>query len=221
MIPPLSDQVQRCIDLGLHELAGVTAERLREVGTDGREGVLVVPGLAASDLTPLLERKGKSGFVVVDMPDVDEFDVIEQVSLPSTPYLLADPSRGDHLANWSPTDALPAILEDGRTPMTLSEGIQWLLQQPEVLERNHCFMTIGSRKRQGRPENSTRGHRRSGSATAPAGTAATTGRLPRSAGAGPGTGTPGSGSPRQPAACPRVDSWWPLSGKQARGSPPT
>jgi hypothetical protein len=42
---------------------------------------------------------------------------------------------------------LPAIVRAGRTPLTLTEGIFWLLQQPEALERNHCFMTIGSRLR--------------------------------------------------------------------------
>jgi hypothetical protein len=31
-------------------------------------------------------------------------------------------------------------------PLTLGEGIHWVLQQPDVLDRNHCFMTIGSRK---------------------------------------------------------------------------
>jgi len=55
--------------------------------------------------------------------------------------------RGDHLAGWSPDEALPAILAAGRTPLTLGEGIHWLLQRPEVLESNHCVMTIGSRLR--------------------------------------------------------------------------
>ena len=55
--------------------------------------------------------------------------------------------RGDHLAGWSPDEALPAILAAWRTPLTLGEGIHWLLQRPEVLERNHCVMTIWSRLR--------------------------------------------------------------------------
>ena len=29
----------------------------------------------------------------------------------------------------------------------MGEGIHWLLQQPEVLQRGRCFMTIGSRLR--------------------------------------------------------------------------
>ncbi len=51
------------------------------------------------------------------------------------------------MANWSPDEARPAIAAAQRTPLTLSEGIHWLLQQPEALERGHCFMTIGSRLR--------------------------------------------------------------------------
>ena len=68
--------------------------------------------------------------------------------MPAGPiYVAVDLDRGDHIANWSPDEALPAILAAGRTPLTLGEGIHWLLQQPEVLERRHCFMTIGSRLR--------------------------------------------------------------------------
>ncbi len=51
------------------------------------------------------------------------------------------------MANRSPDEALPAITTAGRTPLTLGEGIQWLLQCPQVLERNRCFMTLGSRLR--------------------------------------------------------------------------
>ena len=53
------------------------------------------------------------------------------------------------MRNWSPNEALPAITERGRTPLTINEGISWLLQEPKVLEPNHCFMTIGSRKPKG------------------------------------------------------------------------
>ncbi|MGI5951412.1 MAG: DUF5701 family protein, partial [Brooklawnia sp.] len=42
--------------------------------------------------------------------------------------------------------ALPEILSRGRTPLTISEGISWLLQDPGRLEANRCFMCIGSRK---------------------------------------------------------------------------
>ncbi|MCX6475186.1 DUF5701 family protein, partial [Rhodococcus sp. (in: high G+C Gram-positive bacteria)] len=62
-------------------------------------------------------------------------------------HLLSGVDRGDHLANWSPDEALPAIVDAHRTPLTLTEGIHWLLQRPDILERGKCFMTIGSRLR--------------------------------------------------------------------------
>ncbi|GAB3762484.1 DUF5701 family protein [Microlunatus parietis] len=66
--------------------------------------------------------------------------------MPDRPlYLVAGPDRGDDLLNWSPDEALPELTRRGRTPFTISEGISWLLQQPDKLEPNRCFMCIGSR----------------------------------------------------------------------------
>src|SRR5690625_7296136 len=60
----------------------------------------------ASVLAPFLRRGDKPGFVVEDLPDVDQF--APQVSdVPDTPlYLVHDLDSGDHLANWSPEEAL-------------------------------------------------------------------------------------------------------------------
>jgi hypothetical protein len=140
------------IELGLHEVAGLSSRDLRSAADLGPpEGALLVvhpSGAPASGLASLLERGGKHGFVVVDMQDIDDFAPIEQIELPGSPvYVVHDVDRGDQMANWSPDEALPAIAAAGRTPLTLGEGIQWLLQQPQALERNHCFMTIGSRLR--------------------------------------------------------------------------
>ncbi|MFD3972245.1 DUF5701 family protein [Streptomyces cyaneofuscatus] len=167
-LPALSAQAERLIELGVHELAGLTATELRsfareardarvtEHGVEGEEGVdgertllAVHPDRApASALAPLLRREEKPGFVVTDMPDVDLFTPLEDLALPDAPlYLLTGIDRGDQMANWSPNEALPALGEQGRTPLVLTEGIHWVLQQPAALERNHCFMTIGSRLR--------------------------------------------------------------------------
>ncbi|MFI5528415.1 DUF5701 family protein [Kitasatospora sp. NPDC051853] len=152
-LPSLPDQAERLIELGVHDLAGLSAEEIRtfaeKAGAAEGEALLAVhPDRApASVLAPLLRNEGKPGFVVVDMTDVDEF-APTGVELPEGPlYLVAAPDRGDHLANWSPEEALPALAAEDRSPLVLSEGIHWLLQQPEVLERNRCFMTIGSRLR--------------------------------------------------------------------------
>ncbi len=151
-LPPLGEQADRLIGLGVATMAGIPAETLAAAASRPAppDSLLVIhPGWApASALAPLLRRSGRSGFVVSDMTDVDDFGPIEHARLPDGPvYLLHRPDRGDDMANWSPDEALPAMLQRGRTPLTIGEGIQWLLQRPEVLERNRCFMTIGSRLR--------------------------------------------------------------------------
>ncbi|WP_327686044.1 DUF5701 family protein [Streptomyces sp. NBC_00467] len=152
-LPPLAAQAERLIELGVHELAGIPADEMRTFAADsghGDDGALLAvhPDHApASALAPLLRRDGKPGFVVTDMPDVDRFTPCT-VELPDASlYLVTGLDRGDHMANWSPEEALPALTEDARTPLLLTEGIHWVLQQPAALERNRCFMTIGSRLR--------------------------------------------------------------------------
>ncbi|GAA3373189.1 DUF5701 family protein [Streptomyces racemochromogenes] len=147
-LPPLSVQAERLIELGVPAIAGISAAELRAFAGSGGDGALLAvhPDRApASALAPLLRREGKSGFVVADMHDVDRF-APHRVELPDAPLYLVDGlDRGDRMANWSPEEALPALTEEGRTPLLLTEGVAWILQQPAVLDRNHCFMTIGSR----------------------------------------------------------------------------
>ncbi len=155
-LPALIAKAERLIELGVHELAGLSAVELLTFAAAaeapaGGDGILLAvhPDHApASALAPLLRRDGKPGFVVTDMPDIDLFAPLDTVAVPDAPlYLLTGLDRGDHMANWSPNEALPALTAEARTPLLLTEGIHWVLQQPAVLERNHCFMTIGSRLR--------------------------------------------------------------------------
>ncbi|MEU6946243.1 DUF5701 family protein [Streptomyces sp. NPDC046316] len=153
-LPSLAAQAERLIELGVHELAEIPADELRAFAAGaggGREDALLAvhpDRVPASALAPLLRRDDKPGFVVVDMPDVDDFAPLDTVELPDAPlYLVSGVDRGDHMSNWSPDEALPALAKEDRTPLLLSEGIHWVLQQPAALERNLCFMTIGSRLR--------------------------------------------------------------------------
>lgn len=150
-LPALSAQAERLIELGVHEIAGLSADEIRTfaAGTDGEGALLAVhpDRVPASALAPLLRRDGKPGFVVLDMPDVDEFRP-SAVEVPDAAlYVVTGVDRGDHMANWSPDEALPALTKEDRTPLLLTEGIHWVLQEPAALERNRCFMTIGSRLR--------------------------------------------------------------------------
>lgn len=145
-------QLDRLIQLGVPELAGYSNDEFLALGeslphTDG--GVVVVhPSLVTpSRLAPLLEREGKSGFVVVDMVDLDEFQPLDDTTIPDEPlYVISDIDRGDDMLNWSPDEALKELNGRGRRPLTINEGISWLLQCPNQLEQGRCFMTIGSRK---------------------------------------------------------------------------
>ena len=156
-LPSLAVQAHRLISLGVHELGGWSAADVNELAAAGglgarqADGTLLVLDPARvqpSALAPLIRLGGKPGFIVVDMTDVDAFQPIGQVSVPAGPgYLVSGVDRGDQLANRSPDEALPVIVAAGRTPLTLTEGLYWVLQQPSTLARNHCFMTIGSRRR--------------------------------------------------------------------------
>lgn len=150
-LPPLPDQAERLVELGLADRAGLTAEEVRRAARSAVPGALLVvhpDRLAASALAPYLRHRERPGFVVTDMTDVDGFRPIPEAVVPDDGlYLVTGLDRGDHLANWSPDEALPDVVGAGRTPLTLTEGLHWVLQQPEVLERNRCFMTIGSRLR--------------------------------------------------------------------------
>ncbi|MCA0145858.1 DUF5701 family protein [Blastococcus sp. LR1] len=150
-LPPARAQADRLIALGVHEIAGLGPRELCDAADALAPGDLLVihPDRApVSALAPLLTLDGKPGFVVTDMTDVDAFSPVESVELPDSPvYAVTDLDRGDEMLNWSPDEALPAITGAGRTPLTLGEGVHWLLQCPDVLARNVCFMTIGSRLR--------------------------------------------------------------------------
>lgn len=148
----LSDQVDRLIDAGVAAAVGVSPTTLVGYAAalpDEPGTILAVhPTLApARTLAPLLRHHDRPGFVVDDLTDLEQFAPIAGLTVPDQPlYLLHDLDRGDDLRNWSPDEALPALTDRGRTPLTVTEGISWLLQEPKVLERNHCFMTVGSRR---------------------------------------------------------------------------
>lgn len=154
VLPSVCAQAARLLALDVDDLADGAAGALQALARcgDKHPGTSLLalhPELvSASVLAPLLRRGDRPGFVVVDMGDVDHFSPLDGLAVPDSPLYVVDGlDRGDAMRNWSPDEALPAITAQGRTPLLLSEGMHWLLQAPEVLERNRCFMTIGSRRR--------------------------------------------------------------------------
>ncbi|KGM13450.1 DUF5701 family protein [Cellulomonas bogoriensis] len=161
-LPALTVQADRLIELGVRapglEPAALLARAttLQDVAPPGSllavHPRVVAPSVLAGHMTRALTVRGqrveRSGFVVADMDDVDDFTPTLDAPVPDADlYAVVDPTRGEEMTNWSPEEALPVITGAGRTPLTLSEGIQWVLHAPEALKRNRCFMTIGSRLR--------------------------------------------------------------------------
>ena len=139
-------QIDRLIALGLGEHLDLDVDPGPPPSEDAVLAIhhTVVP---AAMLAPLLRLGDKPGFVVEDLTDLAEFVPVPEVEIPDRPvYWMTGLDRGDDLSNWSPEEAAPELRARGRSPLTVHEGISWLLQQPEVLEPNACFMTIASRK---------------------------------------------------------------------------
>lgn len=160
-VPPLTEQAERLIATGVldHDGSRLTADELRAAAADLEHrceaGALLVVSeriLPARALVPHLNRisgeRERSGFIVVDMDDVDDFVPTPQAPVPDTlVYAVDDPQRGDDMRDWSAAEAQEALSRGGRTPFTIAEGVHWALQLPEVIDRNACYMMIGSRRR--------------------------------------------------------------------------
>lgn len=160
VIEPVTDplaelhrQTDVLVDKGYPALAGLTEDAFRalvaplEALVPDEAFVLVVTG----DVVPLdrlIERTAlrKPGFTTMDADDVLAFRPTPDLDLPAAPvYLLADVDTGRETLNVKPDDALPRIHADGRTPLTLDEGMAVATQHPEWLKERNCFEMLGSR----------------------------------------------------------------------------
>ena len=160
-LPPLAMQAERLIATGLLDAEGgeLTTDLLHQAVNDLQErvapGALLVVSenvLPARTLVQHVRRTSggqvREGFVVVDMDDLDHFVPTAEAPVPGTlVYALEDPRRGDDMRNWSPAEAQDELSKGGRTPFTVVEGVHLALQLPAALDRNACYMMIGSRRR--------------------------------------------------------------------------
>jgi len=201
-LPPLVDQAERLIELGVPDWISLEKAQLRALaGANGEStGLLVLPQVNPLQLAELMEHRNKSGFVVEDLQDLPSFMPFNVEVPQGQAYLVSGLERGDEYSNETPNETYPKLAARQRSPITITEGIFWILQRPDVLARNKCFMTTGSRLRKTRRNLDARtpalwisnGTGRDGKERRDA--------PPKSAGAGPATGTPGSASHRPLAA---------------------
>jgi len=78
--------------------------------------------------------------------DLAGYHPIEVSTPPAKVYLLVDVERGEEFCNVRPEEATAVVLDRGRSPLTIDEGVALVTQWPEVLEKNKCFMVAGSRR---------------------------------------------------------------------------
>ncbi|WP_328561029.1 DUF5701 family protein [Streptomyces coelicoflavus] len=64
---------------------------------------------------------------------------------PDGVHLLFDVERGEEFCGVVPGDAMATVAGRGRTTLTIEEGIALITHVPEILVKNKCFSTGGSR----------------------------------------------------------------------------
>jgi hypothetical protein len=160
-------QISNLLEQGYSALTGMSERtllghcerlrrRLRSVATgplDLAAGripfVLVVSArcLEAAAAMARVHRAGRPGLLSMKPVTPADFSPLSSLRLPRSPiYLLGGFDRGDGYRNVAPEYALRRIQEQGRSPLTIEEGVAILTHYPEVLVKNHCFSLSGSRR---------------------------------------------------------------------------
>lgn len=94
----------------------------------------------------LVEHGGRAGVVEMTPTEPAAFQPIDEVDVPDSPvYLAYGIDTGRETLNVTPDDAFPLILQEGRSPLTIQEGIAVLIQRPGVLRTANAFSLLGSR----------------------------------------------------------------------------
>ncbi|MGW9430701.1 DUF5701 family protein [Streptomyces decoyicus] len=163
-------QVTTLVDKEYPALAGMTETAFRslvdplrapvlaraaslEPPSEGRVPFLLVATRALVPLeesVPLTTLAGKQKPGVIERfyapGELERFVSLKELALPEGEvYVAFDIDRGEEFCNVVPQDALAAIAERGRTPLTTEEGIALVTQFPEALAKNKCFSLGGTR----------------------------------------------------------------------------
>ena len=157
-------QVENLLRKGYPDLAGVNADvfaaqiaplrdRLGDLRPSGNESripfaIVVTSNLVATaSAITRIELEGNSGFIRMDPTEPEDYRPIDGVDVPPPPaYLVGDVDTGEATLNVTPDDALGAIARQGRSPLTIDEGIAVITHYPDTLHTKNCFSILGSRR---------------------------------------------------------------------------
>lgn len=151
------DDVQRLFQIDANSLKGMLSH-LREQISDISVGVdAVIPCCIVINKTPFpttelmsrIHAKGADGVVEMTPVVPEDFKAIGRVEIPKRDvYLLLNIDTGRDTLNVSPEKSLVSILDSGRTPLTLEEGVMLTFFYPELLtnkKKYNCIQMPGSR----------------------------------------------------------------------------
>jgi hypothetical protein len=88
---------------------------------------------------------GGAGFTTMTEEDLAGFRPLPELDVPAGPYLLLDVDPGADTLSVPPGQVLPRLAADGRSPLTVAEGLSVLVSDPGVLRSRNCFSLAGSR----------------------------------------------------------------------------
>jgi Family of unknown function (DUF5701) len=91
-----------------------------------------------------LADSDKPGIFDRNFEDPSRYHPVDQTVSRDRPYLVYGFEPGVEYLNLRPRDAVPRILERGRLPLTIEEGLAVFAQNPSYLQRNKCFSLAGS-----------------------------------------------------------------------------
>jgi hypothetical protein len=162
MLAEFDRQAENLVRTGYPELAGLDEDAffehiapLRAKIADIETGkgpipfvIVIRSELVASEPgMRLVELDGKRGFVDMNPTGPHEFSVTKDVQMPEGPaYLVTDIATGEDTLNVTPDEAIKTIRRQGRSPLTIDEGVAILTHYPEILGTKNAFSILGSRR---------------------------------------------------------------------------
>ncbi|WP_157606037.1 DUF5701 family protein [Phycicoccus sp. Soil802] len=155
-------QVQAYLDAGYPALAGLTerafvdqlepwrdkAFRAEATAEDRIPFALVVTSrlVTADRALPTVHWKATTGWTEYTADDLAGYRPIQGVDVPDhAAYLVTDVDTGTATLDVRARDAVPLIAAEGRTPLTVDEGVSLLALWPGILKDRNAFFLPGAR----------------------------------------------------------------------------
>lgn len=155
-------QLENLQRLGYPRLGGMAADTFAQLFAGLRERLRELPRIEsdvpfvlvldrrlvpAAMSMPLVAQNGRRAVVDMNPTEPGAFEPIAEVQIPDRPaYLVVDVDTGRETLNVTPDDALPLITAQGRSPLTIEEGVAVLTQHPDILRSANAFSLLGSRR---------------------------------------------------------------------------